>query len=124
MVRFSIMQTPLQLCSITGVWPELTTVNSMSEILVEDASLDLTKFSPVTSTEDRVKSSEFAMSINNDTSLPEILDAVNSTPDIDERPTDTSCKCTSLAFTSPALALIAVPNLVKLESVTSKLPLD
>ena len=118
------MQTPLQLCSITGVWPELTTMNSISEILVEDASLDLTKFSPVTSTEDRVKSSEFAMSINNDTSLPEILDAVKSTPDIDERPTDTSCKCTSLAITSPALALIAVPNLVKLESVTSKLPLD
>ena len=124
MVTFSTMQTPTQLCSSTGVCPVVVASKTTSEILVEDAWLDLAKLSPLTSTEEIVKSSEFAISTSNDTSLPNILDAENFTPATEESPTDTSSRRISSTVTSPEPALIAVPIWVKLEFVTSRVPVD
>ena len=52
-----MIHVPIQLCSTTGVCPELITINSTSEILVWEASLDLARISPLTSTDDTTKSS-------------------------------------------------------------------
>ena len=105
-----MIHVPIQLCSTTGVCPELVTINSTSEILVWEASLDLARISPLTSTDDTTKSSEFAISISNDTSTPEILEAENLTPATDERPTETLFMSRLSANTSPELASITVPT--------------